>query len=522
MNNNQTFNIKKRSLLDLINKESSIFGCFFAIFVICYGYELTNFNLSIDEEILVNGTNWVGIGRWALQFITVLFWPQPTTPFGPFILFGIFGSISIIILLNTFNIKKPIIVYLAIFPLFIAFPVWFTQVEFSSNIIGCGIALLLNCLATYFTKSLFLQNNPISKKIQYLLSILIIIAFTVGIYQSFIFLYIVLSIPVFLHLYIQNGGIYSYFRRIIGVLSIAAASFALSLLISNLVMRLFHIKLDQYAESFLKIDMLLNEPKNILDTTIIQINNIYGLYWSEFGFAEYIFLSIPFVGIILLSLSISSGKLIRNFVVIGSMIFIAIVPFWLNPFMGGEIPVRTFVAIPAVIWIFLFMPLIVSNSKKIELVIFIIGIIAFTQILYIQSSIQAKAWTIQQHDILLAESLYRKIAELNSVKENNSPIKLAFFGAKTPYGNPYPTVYSSTNGASFFEWDEGNDYRIISFMRLIGFNNLLPIDKDDCIRIIPEFSLMPSWPASGSVKLVGDTTIIKLSNGKPPIICRQK
>jgi hypothetical protein len=129
---------------------------FIAIYAICYIYQLSNFDPSIDEENLAfNHPNWLELGRWALQAITDAFWPTPTTPFGPYLLFGIFGSIAYYYTVLTFETERFQPIYFILYPMFIAHPVWFNQMEFSANIIGDGIALLLCCWSVLLYQKIF-------------------------------------------------------------------------------------------------------------------------------------------------------------------------------------------------------------------------------------------------------------------------------------------------------------------------------------------------------------------------------
>jgi hypothetical protein len=63
-------------------------------------------------------------------------------------------------------------------------------------------------------------------------------------------------------------------------------------------------------------------------------------------------------------------------------------------------------------------------------------------------------------------------------------------------------------GKSFFEWDEGNPYRIVDYMRLLGFNNLRVISPDQRRALSPAFDRMAPWPAESSVLNVDDVFLV--------------
>ena len=88
------------------------------------------------------------------------------------------------------------------------------------------------------------------------------------------------------------------------------------------------------------------------------------------------------------------------------------------------------------------------------------------------------------------------------------PCKVDFYGYK-PFAAPFKRAWSATGGSSFFEWDGGNPERMIDYMRLIGFTNLvLPTAAER--PHLPLFQTMPVWPAEGSVRLANGIILVKL------------
>jgi hypothetical protein len=70
--------------------------------------------------------------------------------------------------------------------------------------------------------------------------------------------------------------------------------------------------------------------------------------------------------------------------------------------------------------------------------------------------------------------------------------------------------------SSFFNWDQGNVYRMAAYMRLIGFSNVAALGNSTRIPLTPHFDSMSVWPAQGSVRYENGIYLIKLSEIADP------
>ncbi|RMR10915.1 hypothetical protein ALP90_200000 [Pseudomonas amygdali pv. ulmi] len=70
--------------------------------------------------------------------------------------------------------------------------------------------------------------------------------------------------------------------------------------------------------------------------------------------------------------------------------------------------------------------------------------------------------------------------------------------------------------ASFFDWDNGNISRILSYLKIQGYPNLYAADDNTRKTLKPVFMSMPAWPAPGSVIKINDTYLVKLGNEADP------
>lgn len=499
------------STRDELTRQSIIVAILLAIFCVCYFYELANFNVSIDEEFFAfQRPTWIGVGRWALQLVTYLVWPDPTTPLGPFVMFGLTSAIGYALLLRAFRVERPRAVHFALFPVFVAFPVWFNQIEFSANTLGNGFAVAACCLGALLMRRAFDDEAKWTGKG---IAAAALLAFAVGIYQSFLFLHVVLGVAVASTDRDLEPRV--FVRRLGLVAASAAVGFLASLAIGKLVLVISGMELSAYAEGFVRLSQLASDPGLVFTLAHRDVANIYVHDWVDFGRAGYVFLSAYVLSAAMIFAAPQSGS--RRLLWLATILVIALAPFGFNMFMGGVMPVRSYVAVPAAVWCLLFFPLAANPSPRVEKAVFTIAIIVFTQILFVQSVVQAGAWAVQRRDLLLAGAIYDRIAAAKGTAAPAGVTRVLFYGTKPPV-TPYPTVPTATNNASFFDWDGGNTFRVVAFMRLIGFSDLAPGTSDECRASRSVFQSMPDWPAPGSVKLEGSVVLVRLS-GKQTMPC---
>jgi hypothetical protein len=67
-----------------------------------------------------------------------------------------------------------------------------------------------------------------------------------------------------------------------------------------------------------------------------------------------------------------------------------------------------------------------------------------------------------------------------------------------------PNVPSSTLGASFFAWNEGNDGRITAFLNFLSSAKFALAEPERIEKAYELSETMPSWPELGSIARVGE------------------
>jgi hypothetical protein len=114
-----------------------------------------------------------------------------------------------------------------------------------------------------------------------------------------------------------------------------------------------------------------------------------------------------------------------------------------------------------------------------------------------------------QYDRRVAADIASRI---NLLVNSDRPFPV-FFSGKLTYQPPSLRLKFDSLLYSFFEMDGGNNSRIAALFRLEGYHlNLVPAADYGQAEILA--ASLPDYPASGSVALINDTIIIKLSDDR--------
>ena len=158
-------------------------------------------------------------------------------------------------------------------------------------------------------------------------------------------------------------------------------------------------------------------------------------------------------------------------------------------------------------------------SQKRKLIIMLASIILGfyqLQIIGINSQYMASATITQENDNMLAADIYRRIGELSESFDRNKPFEIDVYGHKN-INTVYAKGWSSTTQGSFFDWDKGSLLRMVTYMRVMGYQNIDMVEDSKRREMTPLFQNMPIWPAAGSVAKVGERYLVKLSQESDPI-----
>lgn len=484
------------------------------LFLVLYFFKLASFTLLIDDEVAavrVSPEIWLTQGRWGAYLFERWLLPNPVIPFVATFVFGFFSSVGYLILLDAHGVRRPGLVHYAAFPLFVAFPTWLYLAAFAANIGAAGLGLLFCCLAA-LGYSRFVGRVQLGEARQTWIPLVVVAlmsALAMGIYQTYVFVVVVLSLGVLLGVSLRGPVPCRKLIADASVLLIALLlGIALYKLIDVLFLKLLGVQASGYVGQFANIRLLLDNPIAMIDVAWDALRRTYGGDAAYYGIEMPGFPLLMVLGV--LALAVSSPRIALPQRLCNVLLGIVLLgtPFVMHLLSGG-MPLRTMVAVPSVVWLFAVIGL-TCGHRWLESMTSIALLVSVFGILHIVNGMQAVDSYVRAHDRHLAADLYRRIAESNPGFDVRKPQVVDIHGGK-PFESAFPRTWSSTWGYSFFEWDGGNpQHRILPYMRLLGYSNLVLAPPESRQVNLRHFAAMPSWPAVGSVRVVDGVTLIKL------------
>lgn len=473
-----------------------LFGLYIVLYLPC----LTNYSISIDDEAAFwrkDSSVWLAQGRIISFFIEKNFIKQPTVIFFAEFFFGICSSFSYIFILRAFGRSKIELFDIVFFGIFCAFPVWYFIFEFYANMPAASIGLLSCSIGVFFLSKLFDRfsvNNSIYSVLCFFISI--------SSYQAFLFY---ISVCVFsLYIYRYDRTTLTSLKKlllsiIILIFSVFCYFFVLKILLNIYKVNVF------YIQSFADFGLLFGDTKD-------QIYNVFfDIFKMVFSNKQYFIVYMPGVAVIVILyfLILLSKKRFFNLLL---SLALLLIPFIMH-LTAHDWPLRAQLASSFVIWFFIFYSY--CNSQYLgKIICFIVACSTLVQIVYFISYNTSNQKLAYQHDVVLATRISERVAEV--VEYPQAQILIDVYGS-IPFKTNLKKIPLATTGASFFEWDGGSVDRIAGFMRLIGYDDIMPLHDDtNKMHYFIEYLKMPSWPARGSVKRIGDVVLIKLSDDPNP------
>ena len=501
--------LKKWMRLDL--------AALFIIFVVFYYFKLSNFSLSIDDEMeAVRAADyaWILTGRWAGFIFDHFLVPQSILPYFPIFLLGVNLTLSYPLLLSAYGVKRLEPVHYLAFGFYAAFPTWGYLAAFATNIASASIGQTLVCIALHeYRRLLDLADigDVRQSKFRFAWSWLlgaVTFACALGFYQSFFFSFVALGIGVQLIMVRTAPVPVGILARRAGLFVALVISGAIIYEILNYAFRIaLNLHDTGYVDTFVNWQAFLQSPRSVITQTLHFIFQVYSGSPDVYGTTAFAIPVVVLGGLIALAFSRGSPPIKRISLLAIALCMLGI-PFVMMLFSSGQMPERTLVAVPALVCIFAILGM-TSRIYGVALTTFCFALIALLQIIYASNLLQAASYFARSHDEILAASIYNRIVEAHPDFSSAHSYTVDFYGAKR-FETSYPRPISSSSGWSFFEWDGGNMGRILNYMHLIGFTNLNAANDSQRRVDLPTFKDMANWPAADSVKVVGDVTLIKL------------
>lgn len=278
----------------------------------------------------------------------------------------------------------------------------------------------------------------------------------------------------------------------------------ISVLIYYIIIIFAHKGLDGYHSDFIGYKHGIIEGLGNAFTNIWRVLSSNGFQGSHTANIIITVLAIVYV----LYFIINYKKYKENIKFIFLMLLWLLSIFSLNIVFGSALPIRAKLAVAFYPAFILLLVYYLNNKFKYIVMILAVFIICF-HITYIVKY-QTSYYILFKQDEITANNIINKI--YSKYPEIYTGIyKINFVGVVNDI-NKHPLINGKdVFSASFFSWDGGNSYRILSFLKLQGFPMDIQLGNitDDMMNNVKD---MPAYPDNDCVQLINDTVIVKLSN----------
>lgn len=502
---------------------------FFA--VLSMGGFMFSHSLSIDEEIgLFNEDAWnlAYQGRFLIAAYFAI--GRGVIPMLPYLILAICYAASYCLILDLHGLRHSWRTHLA-YLVFILFPTnWLSQ-EFSGVAAAFGIGMLATCLAAIQTDGQLARSGlPFWRRLS--LGAILLLVVAISGFQSLLTLYLALGAGSTLfkasssnqHLIGKKVGSLRFTLLAWFIPAVAAAG--LHTLVFRLLLKLLneqprHIGVYFRSPYF----MLRTEPANYIFGNIEQFLRTYftpGIFYGHSLFA-FPLLLFGAIGLVLWIRSnsrsqqaIQSFSLLRGWPAFLTLLVLLLCPLLLNVISKPyRIPMRALMALPYVAWLASMLWLEVADKARMRRWLFagtlLSGLLISQCLIAISHYYGARAFNFRS-DQLVASTIVSAMVQPRGQTQQVPINRLLTHGA-LKREVPYSTAWYSVAPASFFNWDNGSNGRIVAWMRAMGVEGLKPVeDKRDATSLAPAFKTMQAWPSPNSIRIEGDTVLVKLSN----------
>lgn len=493
------------TLVIYLKENSNLIIAFIFVALVSYGFELFNLNLTVDEEYYANATSvgvgWIGQGRWGMYFLNKYLLPYNVLPFVPLGIALFFQIIGILLTFKSWGIENKFDQF-SIGIVSLTFPGLAYVYTFSTLNYGVGIGFFFVSLSLL----LYTQNSSLSRFLAAIPA-----AFSISIYQGFIPVLVLIFLT-----YLIIIGIHEEKKLIVhlrDVIIVHILSFLIYYVVLKFLFFYYQIVLSDYITGFFAIGNILENFGANFSSFIDIITQVYfgdqSIYTFNLSFLK-VLLFFGFLGFAQ-SLRRSSASIITKLFVMSSGILLTLLPFVSGFLMNGIYGMRFLIGIPITLSSLTMLGM-KNNSRIYRMLVFIVVITCAYQFAISTNRLFASSYIALEADRLLASRLIERIelAKPDIITSEKLEYMEIIGYLDRSATQLMPKV--STFGASFFEWDLGNTSRALSFMMTIGYDELLPLPNERRAEFIQIVNEMPIWPDRNSVKIIGDTVLVKFGD----------
>jgi len=468
---------------------SSLISYFFV-----YGYEVTSFTLSIDEEQLDNFRQTLSLGRWGHALLHHYLLPEPYIPFFTISLAIIILAINASLAASYLELSKYHSIAFVI--MLAALPQLAYQLEFNNQADTIAISLLLSTLSLCILQT--------KNKFKYLFFVALTIL-SLSIYQSvFLCAASLLCIKTTIQACKDNKDIFSFIRKIIIFCCLTLVALALNTLFSRLAIHYYGVPNSSYLSSM--VGWGRNDINDVINT-IIKSSRSFINFKAAYGLNAFAFCSVWIVG----TFFALRKKNRKTTIPVIFCFVILLSTFTLNIMLGANLPPRAMMQVPfafAGLYIIFIISCGLNRKAVIIPLFFLLNASMVSSKLFYSDHMARKADEQLSHSIIT--KIYSKYPSFDVDKD-----PVFFYGSYIPL-NPWRIAKADTFGASFYEWDGGNNARIYNYLAISNIIRFTRPSLAEVERSIVNATNMPVWPHSDSILMVDGVVIVKLSNTLSP------
>lgn len=480
----------------LKNQKSKLLLFTFFLSLLAYGFALTTHSITIDNETPINSDFGMDFGRWGQNLILYQLF-NGHLPYFSLMLSLFLFTIVAVKLADLFNFRDwSSYMFCA---LFVTFPQVSYQFVFGMATIVASLGLLLSVISVeLFIRSCDSTSNL--KKYLGLVLTCLVITFIFGIYQGFVIVQILIYLIFIFNKTFQIDFKYLFeFKR----LAIFTSILLISGLLYLLSVKIFcpPIENSAYLASFTQGQ---GSNSNLFESfyLLLKINLKGNAFYGEKLY------SIATIAVMLLIFKIIFLR--KHFLLrFLFLIFILIAPFLISFFItSGYHPPRLYLTANIV---FAFLIISALNQFKFEdktLSLYFVAILVVINISFI-TKLYIACNNIYEIDKRTAEKIDNIIQRKYSIIYNKN-LHVYFYGYfPYEYHQAYRLPDSEVFGGSFYNWDNGNNFRITNFFNAANVASYKMIETKEMLeKIKSNITKSPIWPNEDSVTMIDSTTVV--------------
>jgi hypothetical protein len=472
--------------------------------ILAYGYEITNWSLTIDEEFSIHANRiqmfkgWIGDGRWGIALIKLVFPTYHVLPHFNGVLAIMILSLSTIVLAHFFytlcNSQMASNVAALVF---FTFPIHSFYLMFDTFSFEISIGLLFTIIS-----AIQIYQYDIEKDRRKLILGIGLLTYALGIYQSNfqLFLGMLAIILVFETIKSDEITYKDQFKKLL--------VFALSLIVSGIIYFAINVTFQdcfgksEYVEGYFRWAYM--DWKTCVKQALFNVQNVILHPQKVFdGGGVLVICYIVIFAYMLYQNIKNKGKSIFISIIAIAMLFLSICSGYI--LMGGDMPLRTMSSIAIIPAIAFALMAYYIEKKKLSYAIKVLFIfLAFSQCVKASSIITEMFFsenTRIRYDEALLNRIVSKIEDLNLGEYPKEPV--VFIGSHK-WESQY-AIYTGQFDTSIFDTKQNG--RIYQWLYDIGYDFTAPTNDDEKIAERNAVN-MPEWPFEGSVQCKDGVIIV--------------